>query len=464
MREAKEKLPQKLSQETIMIPTNDSSNNLAPREGGSSPPISPMPEPLDMRVNRPAVTRISRRALLMVGLCGGALALIVLVLGLGDHGPAHKNASAEENANRPSGPIESVKDLPSDYSFDVNRMAPVRETIVRQAAATTLPAVAQDPALAQALRELAEQRRKLLEEKLKEQQAALDSPLEFAQIRSGASPGALGASATMAMPSPTTMPTLVMLGPDAHHAAMMGMSGGGGLGNQDASTPGLPSDGILQNHQQEKETFLTSATAVEPYLSKPLLSPISKYELKAGSVIPAALLTAINTDLPGEVIGQVTENVYDSATGKYLLIPQGARLLGKYQSLVTNGQNRALLVWQRLIYPNGDSIVLDGMPGVDESGMAGLSDKVDYHAVKLAESVALTTALAYAGNLARDPKSSSGYGGSDVVGDSVAQQANRIGEKIIDRQLDVQPTITVRAGWPLRVLVNKDLVLAPYSP
>jgi len=89
---------------------------------------------------------------------------------------------------------------------------------------------------------------------------------------------------------------------------------------------------------------------------------------------------------------------------------------------------------------------------------------VDYHAVKLAESVALTTALAYAGNLARDPKSSSGYGGSDVVGDSVAQQANRIGEKIIDRQLDVQPTITVRAGWPLRVLVNKDLVLAPYSP
>ena len=102
------------------------------------------------------------------------------------------------------------------------------------------------------------------------------------------------------------------------------------------------------SQQQQKEAFLTQAASVEPYLSKPILTPISKYELKAGSVIPGALLTAINTDLPGEVIGQVTENVFDSATGNYLLIPQGSKLLGKYQSEVANGQNRALVVWQRL--------------------------------------------------------------------------------------------------------------------
>ncbi len=137
-----------------------------------------------------------------------------------------------------------------------------------------------------------------------------------------------------------------------------------------------------------------------------------------------------------------------------------AKLLGKYQSLVANGQNRALLVWQRLIYPNGNSIVLDGMPGTDEAGMAGLQDQVDYHLDKLAEATALSTAIAYAGNLSRNPQSNSGgYSSSDVIGDAVAQQANRIGEKIIDKQLDVQPTITIRQGWPLRVFVNMDMVL-----
>src|ERR1700722_10093057 len=154
-----------------MNPTNESSNNRPQRQGGSSLPVTPVAEPLDMRVSRPAVTRISRRALVIVALFVGALALIVLVLGLGDRGSAHKNASAEENANRPSGPVESIKDLPSDYSFDVNRIVPSHETVIRQAGPATLPVSAQDPALTQALRELAEQRRKLLEQQLKEQQA-----------------------------------------------------------------------------------------------------------------------------------------------------------------------------------------------------------------------------------------------------------------------------------------------------
>ena len=105
---------------------------------------------------------------------------------------------------------------------------------------------------------------------------------------------------------------------------------------------------------------------------------------KAGTDITGALVTAINTDLPGEIIGQVAENVYDSTSGRYLLVPQGAKLLGRYSSLISNGQNRALIVWTRLIMPNGKSIVLDGMPGTDGSGQAGVKDKVDYHFDKLA--------------------------------------------------------------------------------
>jgi type IV secretion system protein TrbI len=390
----------------------------------------------------PRVTRISRRALLLAGIFAGLLGLVVLIFGFDDRNAQQRDGLADENAIRPTGPIESVKGLPQDYSFDA-AIAPA----TRPAAAS-----AEDQALAEAMRELAEQRRKLLEQQQKEQQAAYDSPLLFAGVKSSVSSATAG---------PTAMPTPATPGSDIHSATTMAT--GGADRSPGALAGSLPGDAVA-SHQQEKEAFLTQAAAIEPYLSKPLLNPISKYELKAGSIIPSALLTAINTDLPGEVVGQVTENVYDTITGNYLLIPQGSKLLGKYQSLVSNGQNRALIVWQRLIYPNGYSIVLDGMPGTDEAGMAGLQDQVDYHLDKLAEATALSTAIAYAGNLARNPQSTNGYSSSDIIGDAVAQQANRIGEKIIDRELDVQPTITIRQGWPLRVLVNKDMILQPYVP
>lgn len=224
--------------------------------------------------------------------------------------------------------------------------------------------------------------------------------------------------------------------------------------------PPLPRS-VRQNLQTEKQQFLTSTRDTASYLQQPYLRPVSDYEIKAGSVIPAALVTAINTDLPGDITARVTENVYDSVTGRYLLIPQGAVLYGTYDSLISNGQNRALVVWNRLIMPNGRSIVLENMPGADKLGQAGLSDKVDYHLDKLALSVALSTAIAYGGNLARDNSSSRGDE-ADIVGATVSQEASRIGQRVVDRQLDVQPTITIRSGWPLRVLVNKDIVLAPY--
>jgi type IV secretory pathway VirB10-like protein len=436
-----------------MIPNNTS--NL----GQTAQPASNGEDRIDIRGTPLPVTRVSRRAILLTGVFGASLGLVVLMLGFGDHSAPRKDGPADENAIRPSGPIESVKDLPQDYSFDLTRLGAGYDGLNGMPTAATRPAgsSAQDQALALAMRELAEQRRKMLDQQQKEQQAALDSPLLFGGAKSTSS----SATSTGLTSGPATMPTIVMLGNDANHAAMSGAGGGDQrFGGPDTG----PAGGAIQNNQQEKEAFLTQGAAVEPYLSKPLLNPISKYELKAGSVIPGALVTAINTDLPGEVIGQVTENVYDTVTGNYLLIPQGSKLLGKYQSLVSNGQNRALVVWQRLIYPNGNSIVLDGMPGTDEAGTAGLQDKVDYHLDKLAESTALSTALAYAGNLARNPNSSSGNNGQDVIGDTVAQQANRIGEKIIDKELDVQPTITIRQGWPLRVLVNKDIILEPYVP
>ena len=435
-----------------------------------TPPPGTAPfNPLSLHGPRPTVTRISRRAVLLAAVFGAALGLVILVVGFGDSRRPRKDGLPDESAIRPSGPNEAVKDLPSDYSFDVRQAARgigYEGLVGVSPAPATRPSgpTPQEQALAEQLRQLAELRRHLLEQQRKEAEQALDSPLVFA--------GAKSSRLTDLIP-PATMPTSRSGAGSGTASGMMGMPGpvkSAGLletSNPLGAVTGDAGNGVAQNHQSEKEAFLTKAAAIEPYLTKPLLVPESKYELKAGSVIPGALVTAINTDLPGEVIGHVTENVYDSVTGDTLLVPQGSRLLGKYQSLVSNGQNRALLVWQRLIFPNGRSIILDGMPGIDPAGRAGLADEVDYHLDKLAQATALTTALAFAGNLARSPHvggGANGGSGQDAIGDTVAQQVNRVGEKIISRELDIQPTITIRTGWPLRVLVNKDMVLAPYAP
>ncbi len=420
---------------------------------------------LPLYAPKPPVTRINRRTVLATGFLGAVLGVIVLVVGLSDHRRAGQFGEAQENNQRPSGPLEATRDLPKDYSFDVRQAAAgvsYEMPTLTVPAPSTMPAThpngpsAEELAAATERQRLAALRERLLEQERKEMEQALDSPLVFASAKSlpvksdqPATPG-----------SPTT---------PGNNSPMLAMTPGpNSASNPPAPDPNsvVPSS-LRQNLQREKQEFLTQGNDVEPYLKKPLLDPLSKYELKAGTVIPGALVTAINTDLPGEIIGQVTENVYDSTSGRYLLVPQGAKLLGRYSSLVSNGQDRALIIWTRLIMPNGKSIVLDGMPGTDQAGQAGLKDQVDYHLDKLAAAVGLTTAIAYAGNLARSPSERNGTGvgngNADIVGDTVAQQANRVGEKFIDRELDVQPTITIRAGWKFNVLVNKDMVLARYD-
>ena len=179
----------------------------------------------------------------------------------------------------------------------------------------------------------------------------------------------------------------------------------------------------------------------------------------AGSVIVASLVTGLNSDLPGLVIAQVTENAYDTATGQHLLIPQGTRLLGRYDSRVAYGQERALVVWDRVIFPNGSSILIDAMPATDGAGYAGLSDRVDIHTGRILRGIALSSLLGVATELSID-------GESDTVAairDSAQESLNRAGQSIVERTLDVQPTLTVRPGWPVRVLVARDLVLQPYG-
>lgn len=208
-----------------------------------------------------------------------------------------------------------------------------------------------------------------------------------------------------------------------------------------------------------KLTFLKSGPDKDIYNPHGLQTPASPYQLMAGTVIAASLVTGLNSDLPGFVTAQVTENIYDTVSGRFLLIPQGARLIGKYDNVIAFGQDRALVVWQRIILPDGSSVVIDNLPATDTGGHAGLADEVDLHTWKLLKGVALATVLGVGSELA--------FGSSDsdlirALQLSTQTTTNRAGQRLIERNLSVQPTITVRPGWPLRVIVHKDIVLRPY--
>lgn len=214
-----------------------------------------------------------------------------------------------------------------------------------------------------------------------------------------------------------------------------------------------------QNDQQRKIDFVHQADMRSIYNDHALQTPASPYEVLAGTVIAASLLTGLNSDLPGLVTAQVTENVYDSVSGRVLLIPQGSRLIGSYDSVVAFGQSRALVVWQRIIMPDGSSIQIDNLPTTDPAGYAGLEDEVDYHTWTLLKGIAMSTLLGVGTQVT--------FGGSqsnlvEAIRESTQESTNQAGQRIVEKDLNIQPTITVRPGWPLRVIVHKDLILRPY--
>lgn len=210
------------------------------------------------------------------------------------------------------------------------------------------------------------------------------------------------------------------------------------------------------NKQGTKQAFLDKDTD-GIYNSHGLVSPRSPYQVMAGNLIPASLVTGLNSDLPGQVIGQVTENVFDTVTGQHLLIPQGSRLMGQYDSVIAFGQSRALVVWTRLILPNGDSIQLDNLPGSDAQGFAGLKDKVDRHTWQFIKGAALSSLLSIGSELASDDSDRL----TRALQNAGQDTANIAGQRIIDRNLNVQPTIKIRQGWRFNVIVSRDLILKP---
>jgi type IV secretion system protein VirB10 len=219
------------------------------------------------------------------------------------------------------------------------------------------------------------------------------------------------------------------------------------------------------NRQDRKNAFLDAQGAAKTtdYLVATVQHPRSPYELKAGTIVPAVLVTGINSDLPGPVIGQVRENVYDTVTGNTLLVPQGARLIATYDSMVSWGQERVLVCWNRLIFPNGDSVNLQCMPAADLEGAAGVTDDVNEHWWRLIKGATVSTLLAATSEGLAGNVNSYNPTVPQMFANGAGQNINQVGQQLTRRDLQVQPTITVRPGFSVNLIVTKDIVLPPYT-
>ena len=410
--------------------------------------VSPPAQPLEIRGRPRPVKRFSKRALMILLGTGSAIVLGSLAFALqgpkeGTDGPARElyntghNPEADGLATLPKsyGEIAPEDDilgppLPGDLGTPILK--------AQREGRMGLPE--QDAPQSDPMHEqLAE-----LEVELRAREAALSDAARgcgvFFQVGSGAGAKSIGSSvAALSAPS-LNFPDLSAFAP----------SDGSAFGSSLSEDP---------NRQVRKLDFLGAEPDPSIYNPHRLETPVSPYQLMAGTIIPATLLTGVNSDLPGQIIAQVTSPVYDTVTGETVLVPQGARLIGRYDSVIAFGQSRALLVWSRIVMPDGSSIRIDNLAGVDARGYAGLEDKVDYHSWKLLQGVALSTLLGVGSELASDDEGDI----ARALRRSAQTGANEAGQEIVRRNLDVQPSITIRPGWRFGILVNKDIVLKPYE-
>lgn len=283
--------------------------------------------------------------------------------------------------------------------------------------------------------------------RLQASNVALDSPLaiDTQKIKTAAANGvqpttATGGQATSASPS------------DLYSMALQ---------------TGLSGQNLDPNGQSKKETFFNSDLAKLGYLPNQVVPPRSHLELKRGSVIPATLITGINSDLPGRITAQVSQNVYDSATGYRLLIPQGTKLMGRYDSKVSFGQSRVLVIWTDIIFPNGATLQIGGMAGMDAEGYGGFTDQVDNHYLKTFGSAILLAIIGTGMDMAIPQNSTlaNQTTASDAARRNFAETFGRVAERTINKNLDVQPTLEIRPGYQFNVLVDQDIVFpGAYKP
>ncbi|MDE3029888.1 MAG: conjugal transfer protein TrbI, partial [Paracoccaceae bacterium] len=216
------------------------------------------------------------------------------------------------------------------------------------------------------------------------------------------------------------------------------------------------------NGQAAKAAFLQRNQATDTYLHASRTPPRSRTEIKAGTVIPALMVGGINSDLPGQIVGQVSRNVYDTATGRCLLIPAGAKVIGTYDSAVTHGQSRVLVAWNRIIFPDGSSISLGAMPGTDAAGYAGFHDRVNRHFWRVFGDALFMSVLGAGAQLSQGQTSGTTLSNSQIAAAALGLQLNQVGSQLIQNNMNVQPTLVIRPGYQFNVMITKDVILPPW--
>lgn len=397
-------------------------------------PENEIAEELRLRPERPKVVRLSRKVL---GILAGVSALVIggsLIWALQSSRPTDQ-AELYNTDNRST--ADGLSRLPADYAALPRQAPPLGPPLpgdlgrpmlnagVQPAPLPGAPAPAPDPEA----QRLAQERQRLAQER----EAARASRLFASETQTSAEGG--GAAAGAASGSP-----------DSILRGVAAAAGGG---------PSAPA-----SDAERRLAFLNGAADRQTASAEALQAPLSPYTVQAGAVIAAAMVTGLRSDLPGQTTAQVTENVYDSPSGRILLIPQGSRLIGQYDAEIAFGQSRALLVWNRLILPNGRSILLERQPGADASGHAGLEDEVDNHWGQLFRGAVLSTLLSIGAEAGTSSDESDLL---QAIRRGASDSISQTGRQIVGRSLNIQPTITIRPGFPVRVIVTHDLVLEPYG-
>ncbi|OQX14080.1 MAG: hypothetical protein BWK73_10500 [Thiothrix lacustris] len=217
------------------------------------------------------------------------------------------------------------------------------------------------------------------------------------------------------------------------------------------------------NMQGRKEQFAGSSKDYG-YSKERVEGLVSPYVLRVGTLIPAVMVSGINSDLPGEIVAQVTQDVFDTAKGETVLLPQGSRLIGAYDNRVASGQERALVMWYRVMFPDGSVLALGNMGGVDQGGFAGFSDKVDRHLAETFRDASLLSLLSAGAQLSQaDDSSPTGDSASEQMAAALGQQWSQVGMELVQQGMDRQPTIVIRPGYRFNVFINKDLLIPPYQ-
>lgn len=397
------------------------------------------PDTLSLRAPPRPVTRLNRR---MLAVLSGALGIGILgatLWSLQPHKRERNPATELYNVDRVSR-ADSLDQLPKDYTKVVPMAKPVVPMLGEPLPGDLGPAIVHSQRNANT------------------GTGAYSNPTQMAGVRDAEEAARSGVffrgSGATKVAAPATANT-----------AMPELVSGNQPFNPMVSVSAQPADPTAaQNRQDQKQAFVANGGDTATRNPASLQLPTSPYQVMAGTIIPAALVTGINSDLPGQVIANVTEAVYDTATGRFLLIPQGSRLIGRYDSQVSFGQRRVLLVWTRMILPDTSSISLDRLPGIDPAGYAGLEDGVDWHWDRIIAGAALSTLLGVGAELAAPDRS--GSDGKVIIAtrQSAQDTVNQVGQEITKRNVSIQPTLTIRPGFPMRVMVNKDLILRPYQP